>query len=81
MINAAICHRCRCIVESIARDELVWCSCTSLAVDGGPEYRRRVGAAVRSSILEDRFTDLLTAEQLADARAIGGHEYLKAKGL
>ena len=41
--NAAKCKRCGDIIESKSTHDFVWCSCKSLAVDGGYEYLRRVG--------------------------------------
>lgn len=42
--NAAKCLKCGDVVESTSRHELVWCSCRAMAVDGGHEYLRRLGA-------------------------------------
>lgn len=41
--NAAQCLKCNDIVESVHRHDFRWCKCGAIAVDGGKEYRRRVG--------------------------------------
>lgn len=39
--NIAQCKRCGDIIESRHRHDFVWCSCGSLAVDGGLDYSKR----------------------------------------
>lgn len=41
--NAAKCLKCGDIIESKTRHDFVWCSCKSLAVDGGHDYLKRLG--------------------------------------
>lgn len=43
ILNQAKCLRCGDIVTSTHRHDFVWCSCESIAVDGGKDYLRRVG--------------------------------------
>lgn len=40
--NRVKCLLCGEIIESKDRHDFVWCSCGNVAVDGGPEYKRRV---------------------------------------
>ena len=42
--NAAKCRRCGDVVESKEPGQIVYCRCRSIAVDGGRDYLRRVGA-------------------------------------
>jgi hypothetical protein len=42
--NAIQCVHCNEIIESKHRHDFNWCRCGSVAVDGGNDYRRRVGA-------------------------------------
>lgn len=41
--NSAKCLKCNDEVESKHRHDFVWCSCKSLAVDGGKAYLKRSG--------------------------------------
>lgn len=41
--NVIRCLLCGSVIESKNRHDFVWCSCKSVAVDGGREYLRRVG--------------------------------------
>ncbi|MGH8899419.1 MAG: DUF7695 domain-containing protein [Egibacteraceae bacterium] len=41
--NRARCRLCGDVVESSHRHDFKWCSCHSVAVDGGRAYIRRVG--------------------------------------
>lgn len=41
--NIIKCKKCGDVIESKHRHQFVWCGCTSIAVDGGLEYLRRVG--------------------------------------
>lgn len=42
--NRAQCNVCKDIVESLHRHDYRTCTCRSIAVDGGTDYIRRVGA-------------------------------------
>jgi hypothetical protein len=42
--NRAQCLKCKQIIESKNRHDFVWCKCKSIAVDGGKDYLKRVGA-------------------------------------
>ena len=41
--NSAICNKSGDHIESKHRHDFVWCSCKSVAVDGGKDYLKRVG--------------------------------------
>lgn len=41
--NKIQCAHCKDIIESEHRHDFRWCKCGKVAVDGGKEYRRRVG--------------------------------------
>jgi hypothetical protein len=41
--NKAQCRKCGDIIESKQVHDFVYCSCRTIAVDGGLEYLRRVG--------------------------------------
>jgi len=41
--NKIKCLKCGDIIESKDRHDFVWCKCGAVAVDGGLEYRKRVG--------------------------------------
>ena len=43
IFNRIKCNRCGEIIESKSRNNFVWCSCGSCAVDGGKDYLRRIG--------------------------------------
>ena len=43
LINKAQCKKCNDIIESKNMHDFKWCSCKSIAVDGGLDYLRRVG--------------------------------------
>lgn len=51
--NAIRCNKCGDFVESVHVHDFKWCSCQSVAVDGGHDYLRRVGNP-------DDFTDIST---------------------
>lgn len=55
ILNQAKCLRCGDVITSTHRHDFVWCSCKSIAVDGGKEYLRRVGN--REDIKEMSITD------------------------
>lgn len=42
-INAAVCLKCKDYIRSKNRHDFVFCSCGSIAVDGGSWYCRRAG--------------------------------------
>ncbi|WP_435886896.1 DUF7695 domain-containing protein [Streptomyces anulatus] len=42
--NRARCRKCDDIIESLHRHDFRSCKCGAISVDGGLEYRRRVGA-------------------------------------
>ena len=41
--NKIKCTKCGDVIESKTRWDMVWCSCQSVAVDGGHDYLRRLG--------------------------------------
>ena len=41
--NKIKCKKCNDIIESTYVHDFKWCSCKSIAVDGGLEYLRRIG--------------------------------------
>lgn len=41
--NRIICKKCRVTISSLHRHDFVWCSCHSVAVDGGLDYLKRMG--------------------------------------
>lgn len=41
--NKIRCKKCGDIIESKTRHDFKWCSCKSVAVDGGKDYLRRLG--------------------------------------
>ncbi len=43
--NKIQCKKCGDIIESTDVHDLKYCSCKSVAVDGGPEYMKRIGNA------------------------------------
>ena len=43
LINKIQCNKCKDIIESKHVHDFKWCSCKSIAVDGGLEYLRRLG--------------------------------------
>lgn len=43
LVNKIQCNKCKDIIESKYVHDFKWCSCKSIAVDGGVEYLRRVG--------------------------------------
>lgn len=49
--NAIRCNKCGDVIESVHIHDFKWCSCKSVAVDGGHDYLRRVGNP-------DDFTDM-----------------------
>lgn len=42
VVNKAQCAVCGDIIESVHRHDFKWCSCRSIAVDGGKSYIKRV---------------------------------------
>ena len=43
LVNTIHCKKCKDIIESKHVHDFQWCSCKSIAVDGGLEYLRRIG--------------------------------------
>lgn len=43
LVNKIQCKKCNDIIESKDVHDFKWCSCKSIAVDGGLQYLRRVG--------------------------------------
>ena len=43
LVNKIQCNKCKDIIESKHVRDFKWCTCKSIAVDGGLEYLRRVG--------------------------------------
>lgn len=43
LVNKIQCKKCNDIIESKNVHDFKWCTCKSIAVDGGLEYLRRVG--------------------------------------
>ena len=43
LVNKIQCKKCKDIIESKNVHDFKWCTCKSIAVDGGLEYLRRVG--------------------------------------
>ena len=43
LVNKIQCNKCKDIIESKNVHDFKWCTCKSIAVDGGLEYLRRVG--------------------------------------
>ena len=43
LVNKIQCNKCKDIIESKHVHDFKWCSCKSIAIDGGLEYLRRVG--------------------------------------
>ena len=43
LVNKIQCKKCNDIIESKHVHDFKWCTCKSIAVDGGLEYLRRVG--------------------------------------
>ena len=43
LVNKIQCNKCKDIIESKYVHDFKWCSCKSIAVDGGVEYLRRLG--------------------------------------
>ena len=41
-VNQVRCNRCGEVIVSRTRHDLWWCSCRSVAVDGGTDYLRRI---------------------------------------
>lgn len=41
--NAIKCNKCGDVIESTHVHDFKWCSCKSVAVDGGTDYLRRIG--------------------------------------
>jgi len=46
VVNKAQCNMCKDIIESTHTHDFKWCSCGSIAVDGGNDYLRRTWTRV-----------------------------------
>jgi len=44
VVNKIRCKKCKDVIESLYRHDLKWCKCGAVAVDGGPDYLKRIGA-------------------------------------
>ncbi len=42
-VNAVMCVECKSVIESKTVHDFVTCACGKTSVDGGPEYKRRIG--------------------------------------
>ena len=53
--NRIQCLKCNDIIESTSRHDFRYCECSSVAVDGGQEYLRRLGTDFKelSVVIED----------------------------
>ena len=43
IVNKICCNKCGDIIESTHRQDLMFCKCGAVAVDGGKDYLRRCG--------------------------------------
>ena len=43
LVNKIQCKKCKDVIESKHVHDFKWCTCKSIAVDGGLEYLRRIG--------------------------------------
>ena len=48
------CLKCGDIIESVHRHDFKWCSCQSVAVDGGKDYTRIVGDLSSYIIIDEK---------------------------
>lgn len=55
--NAAKCLKCGDVIRSRNRHDFVWCSCISLAVDGGSCYAKRLGNPENYENLVEMYDD------------------------
>lgn len=44
--NRILCNKCLDVIESKSRHDFIWCSCGSVAVDGGMDYMKRCGNSI-----------------------------------
>ena len=51
-VNQVRCNRCGEVIVSRTRHDLWWCSCRSVAVDGGTDYLRRITGDTSASYTE-----------------------------
>ena len=56
--NRAKCFKCGDVVESTHVHDFKYCSCKSMAVDGGPDYLRRLGNLTHMEDLSEFTEDL-----------------------
>lgn len=62
--NKIKCKKCGDIIESTSAHDFKWCSCETVAVDGGHEYLRRLGN-------EEDFEDLSHVMKLVEIKTDG----------
>ena len=62
--NKIKCKKCGDIIESTSVHDFKWCSCETVAVDGGHEYLRRLGN-------EESFEDLSCVMKLVEIKTDG----------
>lgn len=56
--NSVRCKKCNTVIESKHRNDLVFCPCGNIGVDGGRDYIRRLG-----DVLGDNYEELSTSEE------------------
>lgn len=66
--NRARCKKCGDIIESRFTHEMIWCSCGSIAVDGGKQYLRQT--AVDFNYFEDLSICLFDMDNQEDRKHI-----------
>jgi len=42
-LNYVECRKCRDVIVSLHRHDMVWCSCGAIAIDGGEDYTKLTG--------------------------------------
>lgn len=62
-LNRAKCRKCGDIIESKHRHDLVWCSCKTIAVDGGSSYCRRGGSMKDCIEIDDEGREIVMMEK------------------
>ncbi len=53
------CKLCNDVIQSMYRHDFKWCSCKKIAVDGGSDYLKTVGALENIEFLEHEVVELL----------------------
>ncbi|MDO5569512.1 MAG: hypothetical protein Q4G04_05345 [bacterium] len=64
--NRIKCKKCGDVIESTHRHDFKWCSCKSVAIDGGHDYLRRIGKfedIEECSITEEEFNQICNTEK------------------